>query len=148
MQNASHISQVVHARTAAAARSLFALGSGLVLACVMAASGAQAQETPQPRPERPQPQREVQQREAQRDLQREMQRQEMHRQEQARQEMQREQRAYEEQQRRILQAQQEQQEQQEGQRRHGRMTADERSELRRQINEANQDIYARPRGRR
>ncbi|HEY1043506.1 MAG TPA: hypothetical protein VGE60_06550 [Telluria sp.] len=131
MQNASHIFQLVHARTAPVACTLM----GAVLACagVMAAPAALAQEAPQPRVERQQPPR---------DLQREMQQREMQQREMLRQE----QRAYEEQQRRILQAQQEQQ--QEGQRRHGRMTADERSELRRQINEANQDIYARPRGRR
>lgn len=134
MQNASHILQLVQARTAPAARTLMALGAVLVLAGGMAAPAALAQEAPQPRVERQQPPH---------DIQREMQQREMQQREMLRQE----QRAYEEQQRRIAQAQQEQQ-QQEGRRRHGRMTADERSELRRQINEANQDIYSRPRGRR
>jgi hypothetical protein len=137
MQNASHTSQLVRARVAPAARRLMALGPVLAFACAMLAPAVQAQEAPQLRVERQQPPRE---------LQRDMQRQELQRQEMERQEIQRqEQRAYEEQQRRVMQAQQEQQE---GHRRNGRMTADERSELRRQINEANQDIYARPRGRR
>lgn len=135
MQNASHNSQHIQARAGALpfARALAMLGSAVAvaLACAALSPDAFAQEAPpQQRGDRA-----LQQ---QRELQREIQRQEMLRQEQ---------RAYEEQQRRILQAQQEQQ-QQEGQRRTGRMTADERMELRRQINEANQDIYARPRGRR
>jgi len=136
MQNASHNYQHTQARAGALpfARALAMLGSAVAvaLACAALSPDVFAQEAaPQP----PRIDRALQQ---QRDLQREIQRQEMLRQEQ---------RAYEEQQRRILQAQQEQQ-QQEGQRRTGRMTADERMELRRQINEANQDIYARPRGRR
>lgn len=138
MQNASHISQQARPRIGAMpfARAAAMMGSvlALAMACAMLAPAAHGQEAPAPRPERTQQQRDVQ-----RDMQREMQRQEMHRLEQQRQE----QRAYEEQQRR-LQAQQEQE--QEG-RRHNRMTADERSELRRQINEANRDIYARPRER-
>lgn len=137
MQNASHISQLIQARAGAMpfARALAMLGSAVAvaLACAALSPEAHAQEVQPQQPARAE--RALQQ---QRELQREMQRQEMLRQEQ---------RAYEEQQRRILQAQQEQQ-QQEGQRRTGRMTADERLELRRQINEANQDIYARPRGRR
>ena len=137
MQNASQNSQHTQARAGAMpfARALAMLGSAVAvaLACAALSPDVLAQEAPAPQPQRVD--RALQQ---QRELQREIQRQEMLRQEQ---------RAYEEQQRRILQAQQEQQ-QQEGQRRTGRMTADERMELRRQINEANQDIYARPRGRR
>lgn len=136
MQNAPHISQPERARTGALpfARAVSVLGSviALAMACAMLAPVAHGQEA-QPRQERAQQQ---QQREIQREMHRELQRQEMLRQAQ---------RDYEEQQRRLIQAQQEQQ--QEGQRRQGRMTPDERSELRRQINEANQDIYARPRRR-
>ncbi|HEU4851192.1 MAG TPA: hypothetical protein VFT37_03445 [Telluria sp.] len=139
MQNAPHNSQPVRARIGALpfARAVSMLGSviALAVACAMLAPVAHGQEAPPPRQDRAQ-QQQQQQREMQRELQREVQRQEMLRQEQ---------RAYEEQQRRLMQAQQEQQ--QEGQRRHGRMTPDERSELRRQINEANQDIYSRPRRR-
>jgi hypothetical protein len=47
-------------------------------------------------------------------------------------------RAYEEQRRAAIQAQQQQQD---GFRRNGRLTPDERRDLRRQINEAGQDIY-------
>ena len=145
MQNASHLYQSARARTAPAVRTVLALGSALVFACALLTPAVQAQEAQPPRVERQQQPREMS-REMQRQERQEAQRQEMLRQEMQRQEMQRhEERAFEEQQRR-LQAQQEPQ--QEERRRNGRMTADERSELRRQINEANQDIYARPRGRR
>ena len=140
MQNAPHHSQqIAGTGTSPFARAVSVLGSviALAVACAMLAPAAHGQEAPRSRQDRAhqQHQQREMQREMQREDQREIQRQEM---------LRREQFAFEEQQRRVMQAQQEQQE---GQRRQGRMTADERSELRRQINEANQDIYARP-GRR